>query len=423
MSHDIEEEALHALSSGLWVAVAPLFQLAFASLYGLYLRRSAAAASFSSGVGWVTLMASGLLKPSRIIAVGLVIATVLWIGSGVLTSDSTAGEGGGKETPTVPVQKVGVTPAAPELHRRYVTLSCVTQADHKASATARGAGVLLGVAVSRGDMVKAGTVIARISDEGRQAAVDQAQALLDQRQAEYTANKRLIDRGDQPRNNLTALEAAVAGAKAALAAATAELDKVEIRAPIDGKVDRVPVQVGQAVQIGTEIAEIVDPDPMLAIGAVSEARRASVKAGQDATVRFIDNSRVTGKVSFVSLSADTATRTYRVETRMDNPQALIADGVTCEMVVEFGAVNAVAVPRSAIVFSDDGRLGVRIADAESRAQFVPVEVVDDAIDVIWLTGIDRASRVIVVGQDFVKDGDLVQAVSAAEADRKTEPPA
>ncbi len=372
-------------------------------------------------------MATGLLKPSRLVALGVVIAAVLWIGSGVFTSDSHAGEEGSKEPPAVPVQKVAVTAAAPELHRRSVTLSCITQADHKASAVARGAGVLLGLAVNRGDTVKAGTIIARISDEGRQAAVDQAQALLDQRQAEYEANKKLIDRGDQPRNNLSALEAAVAAAKAALAAAQAELDRVAVRAPIDGRVDRVPVQVGQSVQVGTEIAEIVDPDPMLAVGAVSESRRNSLKAGQDATVRFIDNSQMTGKVSFVSLSADAATRTYRVETRMDNADAAIPDGVTCEMAVAFDAVNAVAVPRSAIVFSDDGRLGVRIADAESRAQFVPVEVVDDGTDVIWLTGIDRASRVIVVGQDFVKDGDVVQAVAAAKADMKadakTEPPA
>jgi multidrug efflux system membrane fusion protein len=215
----------------------------------------------------------------------------------------------------------------------------------------------------------------------------------------------------------------VAAAKAALAAAQAELDRVTIRAPINGRVDRVPAQIGQAVQIGTEIAEIVDPDPMLAVGAVSEARRSSVKAGQEATVRFIDDFKVTGKVTFVSLSAETATRTYRVETRMDNADAAIPDGVTCEMAVDLGAVNAVAVPRSAIIFSDDGRLGVRIADSDSRAQFVPVDVVDDATDVIWLTGIDRATRVIVVGQEFVKDGDLVEAVSAAEADIKTEPPA
>ncbi len=369
-------------------------------------------------------MASGLFKPSRIVAVGVVVAAVVWIGSGVVGSQDAGAPGdGGQEPPTVPVQKVGVTTATPEMHRREITLSCVTQADHKAAAVARGGGVIISLAVSRGDLVRAGDMIGQISDEGRQSAVNQAQAMLDQRMAEYTANKKLIEQGDSPRNTLAALEAAVAAAQAGLSAAKAELEKVVIRSPLDGKVDRLPVQVGQAVQPGTEVAEIVDPDPMLAVGAVSEARRSSLQVGQEAIVRFIDNSKVTGKVNFVSLSADTATRTYRVEARMDNPDAIIPDGVTCEMMVELEAIEAAAVPRSAIVFSDDGRLGVRIADAESRARFVPVEVVDDARDVIWLTGLGGATRVIVVGQDFVKDGDLVEAVAAAEADVKSEPPA
>ena len=64
------------------------------------------------------------------------------------------------------------------------------------------------------------------------------------------------------------------------------------------------------------MAEIVDPDPMLAVGAVSEARRASLQVGQQVEVRFIDNTKAAGEVNFVSLSADTATRTYRVEARM-----------------------------------------------------------------------------------------------------------
>lgn len=366
-------------------------------------------------------MASGLFKSSHVIAAGVVIAAVVWIGSGMIGSRPHADEEHAGGAPALPAQKVAIAVATPEVHRRQVTLSCVTQADHKASAVARGAGVIEALSVSRGDVVKAGAIVARISDEGRQSAVDQAQALLDQRQAEYAANKRLIDQGDQPRNNLAALEAAVAAARAALAAAEAELDRIAIRAPIGGKIDRVPVQLGQAVQVGTEIAEIVDPDPMLAVGAVSEARRASVKAGQEAAVRFIDNSTVHGTVTFVSLSADAATRTYRVETRLDNPEAAIPDGVTCEMAVSLRPVYAVAVPRSAIVFSDDGRLGVRIADSSSRAQFVPVEIVDDATDVMWLTGIDKASRVIVIGQDFVKDGDVVEAVSAAAAEARSEP--
>ena len=47
---------------------------------------------------------------------------------------------------------------------------------------------------------------------------------------------------------------------------------------------------------------------------------------------------------------------------------------------------------------------------KAGAQFVPVTIIDDGRDSIWVTGIDSPTRVIVVGQDFVKDGDLVEAV-------------
>jgi multidrug efflux system membrane fusion protein len=76
-----------------------------------------------------------------------------------------------------------------------------------------------------------------------------------------------------------------------------------------------------------------------------------------------------------------------------------------------------------LVFSDEGQLGIRIADADSKARFVPIEIVEDGRSSVWITGIEGATRVIVVGQDFVKDGDPVEAVSAAEADSDAEPPA
>jgi multidrug efflux system membrane fusion protein len=373
-------------------------------------------------------MASRIFRPSRVIAVLLVAGAAIWIVSGLLghkdeaaSETAASAETAAAEPAEVPIQKVAVATATPEQHQRAVVLSCTTRADHRAQATARGAGTIVELNISRGTAVKAGDVVATISDEGREANVQQAQALLDQRMSEYNANKKLIETGDAPRNTLAALEAGVKAAQAALAAAQAEADRSVVRAPIDGVVDTVPVQVGQSIQIGTEIAEIVDPDPMLAVGAVSESRRANLVAGQNAEVRFIDGSKVSGVVDFVGLSADKATRTYPVEVKMPNAAAAIADGVTCEMTVLLAPIEAAAVPRSALIFSDEGHLGVRIADADSKAQFVPVELVDDGLSMVWVTGLNGVSRVIVVGQDFVKDGDPVEAVTAAEAAAKVPP--
>jgi membrane fusion protein, multidrug efflux system len=374
-------------------------------------------------------MASSIFRPSRIIAVALVGGAAIWIGSGAFgpaaEEESAEATAQAAAEVVVPVQKVAVVTATPEQHQRRVILSCVTEADHQAKATARGAGVIVDLRISRGDMVSAGQVVATISDEGREAGVLQAKALLDQRMAEYDANKRLIDLGNTPKNQLPVLESAVAAAKAALSSAEAEAEKTTVKSPISGVADTVLVQVGQAVQVGDEIATIVDPDPMLAVGAVSEARRGSIKTGQSTKVRFIDGSVVDGKVQFVGVSADTATRTYPVEAKMDNAAGTIADGVTCEMTVTLPPLEATAVPRSALIFSDEGYVGIRIADGDNKAQFIPVDIADDGREVVWVTGVDRATRVIIVGQDFVKNGDPVEAVSATESEMKasSEPPA
>ncbi len=370
-------------------------------------------------------MASAIFKPSRIISVLILLAAAGWIASGVFAPSAHEEEPVDTpvtETPAIPLQKVTVASASPEEHQRQIILSCTTEADHSSVAVSRANGVITDLKVERGDKVTAGQTLATLSDEGRVAMVAQAQALLDQRIAEYEANKALIDKGQAPKNQLVALEAAVAAARAALSTAEAEADRSIIRSPIAGLIETVPVQIGQAIQPGAEIATIVDPDPMLAVGAVSERERGNVRVDQPATMRFIDGAIKTGIVSYVGVSADKVTRTYPVQARMDNADAAIGDGVTCEMIVKTDPIEAVSVPRSALIFDDEGGLGVRVVDAESRAQFMPVTIIDDGLDSIWVTGIAGPTRVIVVGQDFVKDGDQVEAVLVAETP-VGEPPA
>ena len=76
-------------------------------------------------------------------------------------------------------------------------------------------------------------------------------------------------------------------------------------------------------------------------------------------------------------------------------------------------VPATRVPRSALTFSSAGELGVRAVDADGTVGFIPVSVVEDEQSFMWLGGIAAGSRVIVQGQDFVREGQKVEAVMAA----------
>ena len=172
------------------------------------------------------------------------------------------------------------------------------------------------------------------------------------------------------------------------------------------------MQVGQAVQIGGALATIIDPDPMLAVGSVERSRRAKIASRAVHLDPLHQWQQRPGSGDFVGLSADKATRTYPVQAVLENPRATIPDGVTCEMTVTLAPTMATGVPRSALVFSDDGRLGVRLVTADQKASFVPVSIVDDAVATVWVTGLAPSVQIITVGQDFVRDGDAVAPVLA-----------
>ena len=357
------------------------------------------------------------MKASRITAVTLVAAATGWIASGYLFPREhavshaaiTVKEGAAQKLFRVAVSETVLAP-----HSRKLVLSGRTEADRKVMAVARTGGVLTELRVKRGDRVEKGDVLAVLSDEAREAQVAQARALLLQKKAELEARRKLVENGTMPRLDLGSLEAHAKAAEAGLAAAEAERDRGVVRAPWSGIVTDTTAEVGQAAfsMVGREIAQIVALDPMLAVVEVAERKLAGVKVGDLAEVRLVTGQTATGKIRFVSKSASQTTRTYRVEVEMQNPDGTIPDGITCEVAIPMAPVMAARVPRSALTLSSSGEIGVRAVNAEGVVGFLPVSVVEDNHTFMWMTGLPAGAQVIVQGQDFVREGQRVEAVPA-----------
>jgi multidrug efflux system membrane fusion protein len=358
------------------------------------------------------------MKASRVVAVGLVAAAALWIGSGYFmpheSGESVAAVRPG-ETPQQKPFRVMVAPTEVTQHSRTLVLSGRTEADKKINIIARAAGVLTELRVKRGDRVKKGDVVAILSDEAREAQVAQARAVLTQRRAEYEAKKRLIDNGTWPRLDQVNLESQVKGAEAAVAVAEAERDRGKVTAPWDGLITDVIAEVGNAAfsMAGKDIAQLIALDPMLAVVEVADRKLGGINVGDLAQVRLVTGQLVTGKIRYVSRSATAATRTYRVEVEIANPAGDIADGVTAEVAIALAPVPATRLPRSALTLSSTGDIGVRGVDAQRRVIFLPVSIIEDERGVMWVDGIPAGTRVILQGQDFVREGQVVEPVTAS----------
>ena len=353
---------------------------------------------------------------SRIIAVLLVLAAGGWIASGhfgIGKSEREKPQTAQSQAAVPKPFRVSVVEARVEERARRLTISGRTEADHRTMATARANGIVREIRVRRGSAVKEGDVIAVLSDEAREAQVEQARARLDQRQKETEARRRLIEAGNLPKLNLVQLEADLKAAEASLAQAEAERNRGLVTAPLAGIVNELPAEIGQALQPGASVAEVIGLDPMLAVVEVSERRIGGVHVGERASVRLVTGTSVDGMVRFVSSRASPQTRTYRIEIEIPNGDGRIPDGITCEVVLKLAAVPATRMARSALTFSSEGRLGVRVVGAGNRVAFVPVTLVEDEPEHLWVSGIADGARVIVQGQDFVKEDQVVEPVAAA----------
>jgi multidrug efflux system membrane fusion protein len=166
--------------------------------------------------------------------------------------------------------------------------------------------------------------------------------------------------------------------------------------------------------MGTEIAQLVSLDPLLAVVEVAERKLGDIKVGEPAEVRLVTGQTAKGKIRFVSKTASDKTRTYRVEVEMPNPDSVIPDGITAEVAIPMKTTPATRVPRSALTFASTGDLGVRTVGDGNKVKFLKVSVVEDEQEFMWVSGIPDGARVIVQGQDFVGDGQHVEPMTSPQ---------
>jgi multidrug efflux system membrane fusion protein len=300
-------------------------------------------------------------------------------------------------------------------HSRAIRVSGSTQADKRSVLAPRVGGIIDQLPVRQGDLVKTGDLILLLAAEEKTAAVENARAVLSQREAEWTAAERLSKSGDLAKLQLDNAWSALVAARASLQAAEAELARDEVKAPFDGVVDRLNVELGSNVMQGSEVATLIALDPIVAKGEVSERDLRHLQVGDSAEVRLANGQTVKGKVRYVSREATAQTRTFPVEVAIDNPDRRIPAGMTAEITLLTEPTDAVILPRSVVTLSGQGDLGIRAVDADSKVVFFPIDLIDDTPTGIVLAGIADDARIIVAGQDLVTEGDTVKAVEADKA--------
>ena len=350
------------------------------------------------------------MKPQYQWAFGIAIVVVLYLSTGLLRGGGHAADPSAalaKSASEIPSVRVAVLNATP--HDATITVRGRTQALHEVDVRAEIEGVVAGLHFEKGDRVKQGQVLCEIKLNDRGARAAQGQALAAQAQKELEVAQELYKEGFRSKTQLAQAMASYQAAKAGASTTDIQLANTQIRAPFDGVVDERYVDVGDYMTVGAKCAMVIAPEPFLAVGTVSEEEVGQIAIGNKASATLVTGQTVEGRVRFVADRADQATRTFRIEVELPNPDALLRDGVSADIHIPVKRLNAQKISPGILVLDDSGAVGVR-AVTNSIVRFLPVHIVSDGPDGMWVAGLPERVNVITVGQEFVINGERVKTV-------------
>jgi membrane fusion protein, multidrug efflux system len=376
-------------------------------------------------LGLSGIKSMSFFKAHRIIAIVVLMVAGAWVATGEFAAvgsqeakaaESEPGTPAPDAAVALPLRTVAAVVPVFADHAREIRIAGATEADKSAVLAARSDGIVEMLGVAQGQDVAADALVLKLVGADVAANVATAQASLVQATQQLEVGEKLYARGSLPELELTTRRSAKAAADAALQQAQSAEDRLLLKAPFDGIVDSVAVELGEWVQTGAPIATILALDPIVVKAEVSERDVAFVSIGSQALVRLVNGTEMEGTIRHVAKQASVGTRTFGVEVALPNADRKIGAGMTAEVRLFAAGQPAITVPRSVITISDEGQIGLRVVGPDSVTQFVPVTLLDDTAGGMIVTGVPKGVRIIVAGQDLVRNGEQVTVTEVSLTD-------
>lgn len=190
-------------------------------------------------------------------------------------------------------------------------------------------GVLAVIDCVEGSHVDRGAVLFRLDSRLARVAVQRAREERDVAQRAFRRQEDLLPTEGTSQRAYDEAHGRLAQAESDLAAAETELSYLQLTAPIAGTVVNLHAQVGQHVDPGTVLAEIVDLSRLVVAADVPEREARGLEPGLPALIG-LDSATASGQLTIVAKDVDPQTGTYRVQASVP-PDAGLRPGQLTEI--------------------------------------------------------------------------------------------
>ena len=278
--------------------------------------------------------------------------------------------------------------------------------------------------INEGQPAHAGDRVLEIDPERRELDLRAARASNAEAQAGLADQKRAAERAAALFKKNVASQAQLDTAQTQLELARSRADAAaaqlgqserarrdaEVKAPFAGLIAQRFVSVGEFVQPGTPLFELVALDPIEVEFRVAEVDSSRVRSGQVVDVRVapFPDEVFQATVTLVSPMIDPASRTLRVKGTLANPDGKLRPGLFAR--ADLGVAHREAVlmiPDEAVLERSDGKVVFRMAGPDKVERRVIQTGAHKGGKVEVVEGLANGDKVVTRGHTALVDGAIV----------------
>jgi len=280
--------------------------------------------------------------------------------------------------------------------------------------------------VEEGRAVKRGEMLAQLQTDTLAIQLNAAEATHRESEARYHQAKKDLERiktlfakelitqkeYDDAVTQEAALALRLAQLESALLQVQDRLKKSRVVAPFDGWVIKEFTEVGQWIEAGGPIVELVDLSHVQVEVPLPERYVGEIKVGASVTATFdgIPGFLAKGKVFSVVAQADRNSRTFPIKVELPNADLRIKSGLVSRVILQVGApYEALVIPKDSLVLRGGAEFVFVLKDGSvSQVPVVPVNHVNDEVEVSG--SLESGMVVVVEGNERLFPGQPVRVL-------------
>lgn len=174
------------------------------------------------------------------------------------------------------------------------------------------------------------------------------------------------------------------------------------------------VDEGNTVAANTPILSIMEIDPVIAVIQVTEKDYPLIRLGQQANVQAdgFPDKIFSGTVSRIAPVFRESSRQAKMEIQVANPEHLLKPGMFTRCTLELDrSEEAISVPEMAITKRSEQTGVFRVTEDSTSVEWVEVRQGFKSGDQIQLIDSELSGRVVILGQQFIKEGSKIRIVA------------